>query len=44
MMAKCLNNNDYSKKHNNFLRFFSTMKAFPLRSATICEAAIQAIL
>ena len=42
-MAKCLNNNDNSKKHNNFFTIFFTMKAFPLRSATVCEAAILAI-
>ena len=41
VMPKCLNNNDNGKKNNKFLRFFSTMKAFPLRSATVCEAAIS---
>ena len=35
-------NNDISKKLNNFFTIFFTMKAFPLRSATICEAAISA--
>ena len=43
VMPKCLNNNDNSKKHDKFLRFFSTMKAFPLRSTTVCEATISAI-
>ena len=42
-MPKFLNNNDNSQKHDNFFTIFPTMKAFPLRSATICETAISAI-